>query len=126
MRINTSFSSLQEIVNAVTQGSILKPILFNMHIWDSFYLIETCETANYVDDTNPCIAGRTVAGVINSLEKCAKILFKLFSDNFMKAKSDKSDLFLSTEAALVANINSDATSNSKIEKLLWLHDRLSN
>lgn len=89
-------------------------------------MIETCETANYVDDTNPCIAGRTVAGVINSLEKCAKILFKLFSDNFMKAKSDKSDLFLSTEAALVANINSDATSNSKIEKLLWLHDRLSN
>ena len=44
----------------------------------------------------------------------------------MKTKSDKSDLFLSTEAALVVNINSDATSNSKIEKLLSVHDRLSN
>ena len=116
---------MQEIVNRVTQGSILKPILFNMHICDSFYLIETWETANYVDDTSPYTAGGTVVDVINSLEKCAKILFKLFNDDFMKAKSDKSDLFLSTKAALVANINSDATSNSKIEKLLWLHDRLS-
>lgn len=88
-------------------------------------MIETWETTNYVDDTNPYTAGRTVVGVINSLEKCAKILFKLFDDNFMKAKSDKSDLSLSTEAALVANINSNATSNSKIEKLLWPHDRLS-
>lgn len=88
-------------------------------------MIETWETANYVDDTSPYTAGRTVVDVINSLEKCAKILFKLFNDNFMKAKSDKSDLFLSTKAALVANINGDATSNGKIEKLLWLHDRLS-
>ena len=88
-------------------------------------MTETWETTNYVDDTNPYTAGRTVVDLINSLEKCAKILFKLFDDNFMKAKSDKSDLSLSTEAALVANINSNATSNSKIEKLLWPHDRLS-
>ena len=36
----------------------------------------------------------------------------------MKAKSDKSHLFLSTEAALVANIKNEIISNNEIDKLL--------
>ena len=54
----------------------------------------------------------------NCSKKCAEILYKWVGDNFMKANSDKSNLLLSTEEFLVANINGDIISNSKIEKLL--------
>ena len=76
---------------------------------DLSYLIETWETANYGygEDTAPYTADGTVADVINFPEKYAKILFKCFRDNFIRANSDKSHLLFNTDVALVANINDD-------------------
>ena len=118
VRINNSYSPLEEIEHGVPQGSILGPLFFNVNICDLFYFIEEWETANYADDTTPYTAQEDLETVIRSLERCAKIIFSWFEFNYMKANSDKSHLLLSSDNEVSANINNDIIKNSKSEKLL--------
>ena len=118
VRINNSYSSWEEIIYGVPQGSILGPLFFNINMGDLFYFIVEWETANYADDTTPYTSQVNTDAVIRSLEKCALLLFKLFTYNFMKANSDKSHLLLSTNETVTANIDNNIITNSKSEKLL--------
>ena len=52
--INGSFSSWNEMITGVPQGSILGPILFNILLNDIFLFISKCQLCNYVhDNTSP-------------------------------------------------------------------------
>ena len=48
MKINSVYSIWKDIPYGVPQGSILGPLLFNIHLSDLFYFLEN--TASYADD----------------------------------------------------------------------------
>ena len=48
--INGSFSSWNEVIIGMPQGSILGPFLFNMVLNEIFLFISKCQLCNYVDD----------------------------------------------------------------------------
>ena len=50
--VNTSFSSWEELIKGVPQGSVLGQILFNLYLTDLFYLVDFTEVCNFADDTN--------------------------------------------------------------------------
>ena len=52
-RIGDSYSSWQEILYGVPQGSILGPLLFNADLCDLFITTSRYDIANYADDNTP-------------------------------------------------------------------------
>ena len=49
-KINLTYSSWEEILFGVSQGSILAPLLFNIFLCDLFFFINDVEFVSYADD----------------------------------------------------------------------------
>ena len=50
-KVNRNFSSWSELLIRVPQGSVLRPLLFNIYINALFYTTEMTNVCNYGDDT---------------------------------------------------------------------------
>ena len=94
-KVNNKFSGWSNILSGIPQGSILGPLLFNIHINDIFYFIDEGIKANYADDNTPYAIDTATKTVINTLEKDVSTLMKLFNDNYMKLNEDKCHLLIS-------------------------------
>ena len=57
VKINVTEISFQIILSRVSEGSILRPILFNLFMNDLFFFIKESELANFEDD-NTIYVGR--------------------------------------------------------------------
>ena len=85
----------------VPQGSILGPLLFDILICD----MVDFETANYADDSTQFSAKLDGRSVADKLEISPSILVTWQNNNYMKANTDRSDLLLSGNIKLTANID---------------------
>ena len=119
-KIHSSYSSWEEILFHVTQGSILGPLFFDIFVSDLFLVLSDIEFASYADDNTPYIVKNNIRSVIASLENTTIELFEWFSDNQMKDNPDKCHFITSESKDLVINVENDQITNSKCKKLLGI------
>ena len=117
-RINSTYSSLLEIIFGVPQGSILRSLLFNIFLIDLFFTIEDTDIASYAIDNTRYVTADNIDGVIKSLGEASEILFKWFNDNLMKINADKCHLLVSTNNTVKIKIGNFDITTSKSEKVL--------
>ena len=54
-RVNNSYSTWFEILFRLPQGSILRPLLFNILLADLFFILHKIDIANYADKMTICL-----------------------------------------------------------------------
>ena len=99
--INTKYSSWEEILIGVPQGSILEPLLRNIFFCDLFLIMNNNELASYADDNTLYAVGNNIEVSIVKLQNASKTLFQWFSDNQMKANPDKCHFICSTSKKVI-------------------------
>ena len=84
MKASNASSIWKDISYGVLQGSILGPLIFNIHSCDLFYFLENTDIANHTDNNTLYSAQKNRETVNNTIETLSQVLFNWFSDNFMK------------------------------------------
>ena len=64
-----------EIVFGVTQGSILRPLLFNIFLAGLFFIISNINIVSYGDNNTSYINADNIDDVIKSMEEASTALF---------------------------------------------------
>ena len=94
-KLNTRYSSWEEILVGVPEGSTLAPLLCVTFLCDFFFKMNKAKFASYADDNTPYTSGQNIGDVVRTLENDSVRLFKWFSNNQMTANKDKCHLPLS-------------------------------
>ena len=117
-RISDTYSSWQEILSRVPQGSILGPLLFNIGICNLFFITEDCDIANYADGNTPNLSEKNVEEVLNGLENASSNLFQWFTENELKGNTSKIYLLISSGENVHVNIGTSQIKSSNCERLV--------
>ena len=119
-KVNSSYSSWEEILFGVPQGSILGPLLFNVFLCDMFFVMNDFDFASYADGNTPYVSTDSIEVVIRILENDSIKLFKWFSDNMMKVNKDKCHLIVSSNEHVSMKLDNIEIENSYCERLLGI------
>ena len=119
-KISAAYSSWEEILFGVPQGSILGLLLFNIFLCDLFYIMSDTDFANYAGNNTPYVSTDTIDEVIKRLETASVNFFKWLVDNQMKANQDKCHLIVSKNENVSMHIGPFEIKNINCEKLLGI------
>ena len=117
-KINSDFSSWEEIVFRVPQEFILGPLLFNMFLCDLFFIMNETDFASCADDNTPYVVGSNTEDVIINLQNASLTLFQWFYDNQMKANPSKYHFICIRDDKVNVIAENQKICNSPCEKLL--------
>ena len=83
VRVNSNFSSWQEISAGVPQGSILGSLLFNIFVNDLFLFVSNCNLSNYADGNIVYTSGYNLKEVKEVLLNDLNKVIEWFFENYM-------------------------------------------
>ena len=66
-KVGSSYSKWSKICRGIPQGSILRPLLFNIFINDIFFFVEKLEICNFADDNTVYSCGKGLAKIKENL-----------------------------------------------------------
>ena len=87
--VNSNFSSWQEIIAEVPQGSILGPHLFNIFVNDLFLFVSSSNLSNYADDNTLFTSGYNLKEVKEVLLNDLNKVTEWFFENYMVLNAGK-------------------------------------
>ena len=94
-KVGSTFGDYLNIMFGVPQGSINRPLFFNVYTCDIFFQIDTSEFPSNADDNTPFASAQNHEKLIKSFLSTLNGVFEWYQENYFKANSDKSHLFLS-------------------------------
>ena len=118
VKIDNEYTTWQEILFGVPQGSVLDPLRFIFHVCDLFFVVESIDMASYAGDTIPYVSLEDMDLIIEKLEVKANDIFQWFNETAMKANAYKCHFLITTNEERNISIGRDKIQNSKSEKLL--------
>ena len=83
VQINNKFSSSEEVIAGIPQGSIDGPLRFNLFINDLFLFIYFSTLSNYADDNNLFTTGTDIQLINQMLLSHFRTVNNWFYENFM-------------------------------------------
>ena len=117
-KVNVAFSSWQELICGVPQGSILGPLLFNIFLNDLFLVIDETKIANYADDNSTYTVKQTVDEMLKTLEAETNTVLNWFKMNEMKSNDDKCHLIVINNNNTSVCLGSEIIESSNSVELL--------
>ena len=76
-RLNLAYISWEKKLLRVPQRSFLGPLLFNIFLYDLFFIMDGIDFASYADDNTPYTIGSDMEDVIFQIAKFVKNTFVL-------------------------------------------------
>ena len=77
------------LLSGVPQGSILRPLLLNIYIYDMFFETpKNIDFAGYADDNTPYTYSSKIKHVLSNLQGASEILISWFSANHLVANAE--------------------------------------
>ena len=88
-KIGSSYSSWYDVIRGVPQGSILRPLLFNIYINDLFFVIKLSKVCNFADDNTLYSSNKELELVFRNLESDLNNVLAWLNANSLKANPRK-------------------------------------